>query len=146
MMTVFVVPLSMRSTSELGASMPDEFQSMVAKPPGIAVMSWWDACMVDTVAAPLPSMLTVRTEPEPLFWTFSAIMYILLPSQLIWMRQVPEGPVAHHTGAPSESKMYAPVPLMPLLVTMKPLECAAAFMIVVVGFGTLLGTAPVMIV
>ena len=40
--------------------------------------------------------------------------------------------------------MYAPVPLMPLLVTMKPLACAAAFVIVAVGFGTLLGTAPVM--
>ena len=44
-------------------------------------------------------------------------MYILLPSQLIWMRLVPDGPVDHHTGAPSESKMYAAVPLMPLLVT-----------------------------
>ena len=30
-------------------------------------------------------------------------MYILLPSQLIWIRLTPLGPVAHHTGAPSES-------------------------------------------
>ncbi len=36
--------------------------------------------------------------------------------------------------------------MMPLLVTMKPLACAAAMLIVAVGFGTLLGTAPVMIV
>ena len=36
--------------------------------------------------------------------------------------------------------------MTPLLVTMKPLACAAAFMIVAVGLGTLLGTAPVMIV
>ena len=40
--------------------------------------------------------------------------------------------------------MYAPVPLRPLLVTTNPLACAAAFEIVTVGFGTLLGTAPVM--
>ena len=30
-------------------------------------------------------------------------MYILLPSQLIWIRLAPLGPVAHQTGAPSES-------------------------------------------
>ena len=40
--------------------------------------------------------------------------------------------------------MYAPVPLMPLLVTTKPLACAAAFRSSTVGLGTLLGTAPVM--
>ena len=36
--------------------------------------------------------------------------------------------------------------MVPLLVTMKPLPCAAAFMIVAVGLGTLLGTAPVITV
>src|SRR6478672_2584656 len=95
---VVIAPLSENSTSEQGASMPDEFQSSVAKPVGIAVMSWCDAVVPDTLVAPLPSMLTMFTLPAPLFWTLSAIMYILLPSQLIWMRLVPLGPVAHHTG------------------------------------------------
>ena len=102
-MIVVIVPLSARSTSEQGASMPVEFHSIVAKPPGIAVMSWCDVVMPLTSWRRLPSMSTVLTAPAPLFWTLSAIMYILLPSQLIWMRLVPDGPVAHQTGAPSES-------------------------------------------
>src|SRR5215470_870013 len=102
-MTVFIVPLSARSTSEQGASTPDEFQSSVAKPPGIAVMSWCELVMPDAIVALLPSMSTIFTAPAPVFWTLSAIMYILLPSQLIWMRLVPLGPVDHQTGAPSES-------------------------------------------
>src|SRR3954467_14907673 len=101
---VVIVPLSERSTREQGASIPDEFQSSVAKPPGMAVRSWCDVVRLADVA-PLPSMLTMLTLPAPLFCTLSAIMYILLPSQLISMRLVPEGPVDHQTGAPSESKM-----------------------------------------
>src|SRR5262249_18260259 len=99
-----------------------------------------------TIVALAPSMSTIFTAPAFAFWTLSAIMYIRLPSQLISTRLVPFGPVDPQTGAPSASKIQAPVPLMPLLVTMKPLACAAAFMIVGVGLGTLLGTAPVMIV
>src|SRR5215471_10847790 len=144
--TVVIAPLSARSTSEQGASIPGEFQSSVAKPPGMAVRSWCDFVMPDAMVELAPSMSTMSTAPMSVFWTLSAIMYIFLPSQLISMRLVPVGPVDHQTGDPSESKIQAPVPLMPLLVTMKPLACAAAFMIVAVGFGTPLGTAPVMIV
>src|SRR4051812_25835564 len=95
---VVKVPLSERSTSEQGASMPEEFQSTVAKPPGMAVRSWCDAAIPAGVVMPLPSMLTMITLPVLEFMTLSAIMYILLPSQLIWMRLVPLGPVDHHTG------------------------------------------------
>ena len=102
-MMVFIVPSSARSTSEQGASIPDEFQSRVANPPGMAVRSWCDAVMPVAVVMPVPSMLTMFTLPALLFWTLSAIMYILLPSQLISMRLVPVGPVAHQTGEPSES-------------------------------------------
>ena len=38
-MIVFIVPSSERSTSEQGTSIPVVVQSIVAKPPGIAVMS-----------------------------------------------------------------------------------------------------------
>ena len=101
-MVVFV-PLSARSTSEQGASTPVAFHISVARPPGIAVMSWCDAVMSDTTVAPLPSMLTMLIRPAPAFWTFSAIAYILLPSQLIWARLAWSGAVAHHTGSPSAS-------------------------------------------
>ncbi len=42
--------------------------------------------------------------------------------------------------------MNVVLPVSPVLVTMNPLSCAAAFMIVAVTLGAELGRAPVMIV
>ena len=102
-MIVFIVPSSARSTSEQGASIPVVFQSSVAKPPGIAVMSWCDVVMPRRRGGVAAVHVDDVDRAGAVFWTLSAIMYILLPSQLIWMRLVPLGPVAHQTGAPSES-------------------------------------------
>src|SRR3569833_2214307 len=76
--------------------------------------------------------------------TISAIQYMWLPTQLKCERLVCEGPVAHHTTSPSAAMISVVGPIRPPLVTRNPLSCMAAFMMVTVGFGTLLGTAPVM--
>src|ERR1700756_4124271 len=97
-MTVVVFQVSLaNSTSEQGASMPDLFHSGVAKPPGMAVRSWWEAATPVTLVLPLPSIPMYVTLPALLFCTFSDIMYMWLPSQLMWDRLFIDGPVAHHT-------------------------------------------------
>src|SRR5947208_1004981 len=125
--------------------MPLLFQSMVAIPPGMAVKSWCEVERPDRLFSGLePSMLTRPTLP-PVFCTLRASMYICLASQLMCERLVADGPVLHQTGVPSASRIVVKVPPNPGLVMMKPLACAAAFMIVTVGLVTLAGIAPVMI-
>ena len=142
-----MVPVaSARSTREQGASIPDLFQSMVARPPGMAVRSWCEVVMPESEVLPVPSMATDWMFPVLVFWTLSAIMYMWVPSQLMWDRLGDDGLVADQTTAPSGSMMNVELPIRPVLVTMKPLSCAAASMIVAVTLGVELGRAPVMIV
>ncbi len=82
--TVVIVPVaSARSTSEQGASIPDLFQSIVARPPGIAVRSWWEAVIPDSAVLPVPSIATDWMLPALVFMTLRAIMYMWVPSQLM---------------------------------------------------------------
>ena len=62
------------------------------------------------------------------------------------MRLGDDGLVADQTTAPSGSMIKVVLPISPVLVTMKPLSCAAASMIVAVTLGVELGRAPVVIV
>ena len=145
--TVVRVPVaSARSTSEQGASVPDLFQSMVAKPPGIGVKSWCEVVMPDSEVLPVPSIATDWMFPAFVFITLSAIMYMCVPSQLMCERLGIDGPVADQTTVPSGSMMNVVVPERPVLVTMNPLSCAEALEIVGVTLGAELGSAPVMIV
>ncbi len=82
--TVVNVPVaSARSTSEQGASVPDLFQSMVAKPPGMAVRSWCEVVTPASAVLPVPSIATDWMLPEFVFVTLRAIMYMWVPSQLM---------------------------------------------------------------
>src|SRR5947207_15242851 len=146
MMVVNCPVASARSTSEQGASIPDLFQSMVAKPPGMAVRSWCDAVTPASEVLPVPSIATDWMFPALVFITLSAIMYMCVPSQLMCERLGIDGPVADQTTVPSASMMHVVFPERPVLVTMNPLSCAEAFEIVGVTLGAELGRAPVMIV
>src|SRR5690348_16029638 len=106
-MTVVFVPLSVNSTSEQGASIPDEFQSDVVKPPGIAARSWWEVVTPESDVEAEPSSGWRTILPALVFWTLSDISYIFVASQLMWTRLGCEGtPLgALQTTTPSGSMM-----------------------------------------